>query len=176
MIHWTLTAVTEFEDVTVGTDSPEIKQYVEQYGVKVYDREPVRDEQQSEEAVLEITAESGMEDFILLQCTSPLITPHDIFGAVDLYMQGYDSVISGVMQERRIWDRHRQYTEPHKIPTYIMNGAIMISSVATIRRFDSIAGGRCGFYQMSLDTYYDIDTQEEFEICEALLGRRLHEG
>lgn len=178
LIYWTLDAARNFERVIVGTDSNEIRDCLIQYPrrIELYERKSVSDVQTSEEAIIDMALHLCFNEFIMLQCTSPLVVEYDVHSALRLYREGYDSVVSGVMQERRIWNKYTMYTEPHKIPTYVMNGAIMISSIDTINLYDSIAGGKCGFYKMPIDTYYDIDTPEEFSISETLLKRRRGEN
>jgi CMP-N-acetylneuraminic acid synthetase len=179
LIHWTLDAAKGIDRVIVGTDSQEIRSSVIRYddGVQVYDRKPVGDNDRMEDDLLSMAEELGFDDFMLLQCTSPMISRAAILGARAMYRTGeYDSIVSGVVQERRMWNQYTYHCDAMKSPLHILNGAIWVSSVRTINRYDSIVGGRCGFCPMDLDTYFEVDTKEEFDICELLLKRRLDEG
>jgi CMP-N-acetylneuraminic acid synthetase len=179
MIYWALDALAGFERVIVGTDSDKIAGVVREYSkdITIYDREPVGDTDRMEDELILMGQEYGFDQFILLQATSPLVTSRDVAGAMELYGYGdYDSIVSGVNQWRRRWYPAEHYCERNKHKLCVINGAIFISSITTINQYDTLVGSNCGFYEMPLDTYYDIDTQEEFEICEMLLRRRIGKG
>lgn len=174
LIYWVLdAAVNVFETVIVATDSAQIKSAIGYYGsdsIKIYDRETVPDTETSTESIMKLS-NMGIDKFILMQCTSPLVTGNDIKGCINLYEEGiYDSVVSGTKHYRRKWYNH--FCEKKEQPLSIINGAVMISSIQTIKRYGYIAGGKCGFYEMPSENYFEVDTEEDFYICEALLKRR----
>lgn len=172
LIYWALDAVAEFDKIIVGTDSDEIAEVVNKHGadIEIYKRNPVGDDDRMEDDLILMSKEYRFNEFVLLQATSPLITAKDVTGAITLYGAGsYDSVVSGVTQYRRRWYDGQNACNKDKHAFYVINGAIFISSVETINSHGHMAGGRCGFYPMPLETYFDIDTQEEFDLCEKLL-------
>ena len=176
LIYWILDAAIEvFEQVIVATDSAKIKATVKHYPsdkISICDRDTVADKETSTDAIMKLRAGLNLDKFVLLQATSPLTTAEDIKSCIRLYQQGgCDSVVSGVTQYRR--HHYRGLCERSERNISVVNGAIMVSSIGTILRWGYIAGGKSWFYEMPQDTYYEINTQEEFEICELLLKRRL---
>jgi len=172
MIYWVLDACYGFQTY-VATDSAEIADCVLNYSqwIEIIGREPVPDGQTSADGILSIACKIKLTGaFITMQATSPLVRSVDVQNAVKLYESGrFDSVVSGVAEQRRRWMPDALYCEQNKYPVYTVNGAIFVSSMDTLRKHRDIAGGKCGFSPMPLATYFDIDTPEEFAIVERLL-------
>ena len=95
-------AFTDDENICVSTDSEEIKQVVEQYGLKVPFLRPdylATDTATSNDVLVHAVnffKEQGREykKLVLLQPTSPLRTSEDVKGAMELFRDDIDMVVS----------------------------------------------------------------------------------
>ncbi len=90
------------ENICVSTDSPEIIEVVEKYGLKVPFVRPAElatDTTSSNDVLLHAVRFFGNQGknftrLVLLQPTSPLRTVEDVQGAIDLYRSDIDMVVS----------------------------------------------------------------------------------
>ena len=90
------------EDICVSTDSEEIKQVVENYGLSVPFFRPdylATDTATSNDVLIHAVnffKQQGREykKLVLLQPTSPLRTVDDVFGCIKLYREDIDMVVS----------------------------------------------------------------------------------
>lgn len=127
----------------------------------------------------------NINEFIVLQPTSPLRRIEDIDGAIELFLEKKaDSVISYTEESHPIvW--HKNITEegkfenifPDKIqnrqssrPTYYPNGAIFIFRAELIES-GKYYSDKSYSYIMSSNKSVDIDTLEDFEYAEYLMGK-----
>lgn len=184
------------DHVYVATDSAEIRKVVEERGipkVTVVDRgaETATDTASTESAMLEFSAKSEFEHIVLIQATSPLITSHDLDTAIaEFEAAGADSLLSAVPQKRFLWDRDasglakpRNY-DPVKRPRrqefsayHVENGAFYVSKKAGLVQTGSRLFGRIALYEMSEDTYLEIDEPSDWiAIEQALALRRRDDG
>lgn len=126
-----------------------------------------------------------VDDFVVLQPTSPLRTSEDIDGAIELYFaKNADSIVSYTEERHPIsWHKYlaesRQFINifPEEIKnrqeyrvSYYPNGAIFVFSFDLIKskRYYS---DKSYAYIMPRNRSVDIDTLEDFEYAEFLLGR-----
>lgn len=186
-------AFADDEHICVSTDSNEIKQVVENYGLKVPFLRPyylATDIATSNEVLLHAVnfyKNQGKEykKVVLLQPTSPLRSIEDVAGAFDLYSEDVDMVVSVVKSHAPAVlcnDNKDGYVEliynknaggRQELPTYYeFNGAIYIINIKELQ-----AKGLSGFdkrvkYVMSKESSIDIDDIYDFMLIESILKNR----
>lgn len=126
-----------------------------------------------------------IDDFVVLQPTSPLRTTEYINGAIELYRdKNADSVISYTEEHHPVsWHKYLDESQkfinifPEDIKnrqdfraSYYPNGAIFVFSFDLIKRKQYYSDNSFA-YIMPRNCSVDIDTLEDFEYAEFLLGR-----
>jgi N,N'-diacetyllegionaminate synthase len=125
---------------------------------------------------------------VLLQPTSPLTAVEDVAGAIDLHRRMSLPVVSVcaaehpaewlfTVNERGELTRLLQNTD---LPTqrqaarrsYRVNGAVYVSSLASLRRDDSFLGPETRAFVMPTDRSVDIDSGDDLQTARAWLASR----
>lgn len=193
LVYWTVKAVVEsknIDKVYVATDSPVIKETVEKFEfdkVEVIGRsaESASDTASTEFAMLEFANQHEFDNIVLVQATSPLLTAADIDGGFELYHQeGTDSVLSAVRQYRFNWQVDKDgfaapinydfYHRPRRqeFDGYLTeNGAFYITSKERLLKYECRLSGNVRAYEMSEDTFFEIDEPSDWVIIEQLMKR-----
>jgi CMP-N-acetylneuraminic acid synthetase len=106
-----------------------------------------------------------IEAIMLLQPTSPLRTSEDINNCLSLYdgRPLYSGYYMGIKTKDRVYDKTQ---EKH----FQRNGAIFIIPVELIKQ-GKLWDSSVIEYEMPLSRSIDIDTMDDWEIAEALIGR-----
>ena len=183
-------AFTDDENICVSTDSEEIKQVVEQYGLKVPFLRPdylATDTATSNDVLVHAVnffKEQGREykKLVLLQPTSPLRTSEDVKGAMELFRDDIDMVVSVMKshapavlckedEEGFVQLIYNKKANGRQLQTemYEFNGAIYVMSVESL-----LEKGLGGFtkrvkYIMPKEHSFDIDDIYDFWQVEAIL-------
>ena len=183
-------AFTDDENICVSTDSEEIKQVVEQYGLKVPFLRPdylATDTATSNDVLVHAVnffKEQGREykKLVLLQPTSPLRTSEDVAGAMELYRDDIDMVVSVMKshapavlcnedEDGYVQLIYNKKANGRQLQTemYEFNGAIYVMSVDSL-----LEKGLGGFtkrvkYIMPKEHSFDIDDIYDFLQVEAIL-------
>jgi N-acylneuraminate cytidylyltransferase len=123
---------------------------------------------------------------VFLQCTSPLRTSEDIEKALlQIHTQKYDSLLSVCASHRFIWRDDRSQAVPvnydyrfrplrqDMADQYVENGAIYIFKPEILRRFRNRLGGKIGIYVMQGWQAFEVDSLDDFLLCEWLYQRYL---
>ncbi|MDH4318618.1 MAG: acylneuraminate cytidylyltransferase family protein [Desulfobulbaceae bacterium] len=204
LIGWTIEAAREsacFDTIMVSTDSREIADIAEEYGVQVPclrhaklsgDSTPIMD-------VIMNTldwygARSKTFDIIvLLQPTSPLRNGDDIKRGLSLYSERNAKAVVSVCRAE-----HHPYwmnTLPHdgsmrdflpqkalntprqQLPVfYRLNGALYIADIITLRNTNNFFGPDTYAYIMEAEHSVDIDELFDFQLAELLMQERIGKG
>lgn len=183
-------AFTNDENICVSTDSEEIKQVVEQYGLKVPFLRPddlATDTSTSNDVLVHAVnffKDQGREykKLVLLQPTSPLRTSEDVANAMELYRDDIDMVVS-VMKSHApavLCDEdedgyvqlvYNKKANGRQLQTkmYEFNGAIYVINVEAL--MDKGLGGftKRVKYVMSKEHSFDIDDIYDFLQVEAVI-------
>ena len=187
-------AFTEDENICVSTDSQEIIDVVEKYGLKVpFVRPPylATDTASSSDVLvhaINFYKNKGKEyrRLCLLQPTSPLRTVKDVEGALSLYRDDIDMVVSVTKSHapavlcndnddgfvNLVYNKHAGGRQ--SLPTfYEFNGAIYVINVEALK-----LKGLGGFdkrikYVMSKETSIDIDDIYDFMLIEAIKRNKI---
>ncbi|GAB6282476.1 MAG: acylneuraminate cytidylyltransferase family protein [Ignavibacterium sp.] len=199
LIAWTIEAALNskyISDVIVSTDDDEIAEISRNYGAQIpFMRPPelATDESIAIDTYLytveKLNSEynKSIEEFVVLQPTSPLRNSKHINEAVKLfYNQKADSVVSLVesnhspywfkkitpkgkiksLFEDKIYSVNRQ-----QLPkTYLINGAILILKYNILKSTRSYYINNSLAYIMSQEESIDIDNIIDFKICEIFLS------
>lgn len=186
-------AFTDDENICVSTDSEEIKQVVEKYGLKVPFLRPdylATDTATSSDVLVHAVnyyREQGREykKLCLLQPTSPLRTVEDVQGAFELYRDDID-IVTGMVKSHAPSILHEETEEGFMVSVfnknglgrqyvremYETNGAVYIMNINSL-----LTKGMKGFarkvkYVMSKNHSVDIDDIIDFMLVETIMKNR----
>ncbi len=198
LIAYTIEAALEAESVTeviVSTDDEAIAKVAREYGAKVpflRPKELSTDNAQAIDSYIytveRLNEEFGykIRDFIVLLATTPLRTSKDIDDAVQMYKEkNAYSVISYVEGCSPITgfkylndDNSFEHIFPDSLANrqemkeaYIPNGAVYVFSLNLLKQ-GTYFSDKSYAYIMPKSRSIDIDTLEDFEYAEFLLGRK----
>lgn len=193
LVYWTIKAAADssnIDKIYVSTDSLLIKETVESFGfenVIVISRsqDTASDTASTESAMLEFANQYNFENIVLIQATSPLLTSYDLDGGFSIYGDSNtDSVLSVVRQKRFIWketantavaENYNPLNRPRRqeYDGYLVeNGAFYITSRKALLETGCRISGNIRTYEMSEDTYFEIDEPSDWIIIEEFLRRR----
>lgn len=176
------------KDVFVSTDSNEIKKVISRYtdNVIFIDRPPsLASDDASTEDVIQHSLKFIHSEFIVtIQATSPLLTSHDLDAGIQLILENeFDSLLSAVRSQRFFWTDEGipiNY-QPEKRPrrqdfkgTLVENGALYITKRSLLLRGAPRLTGKIGIYEMSAESYHEVDEPSDWEVVEAELKKRHH--
>ncbi|MFT6814181.1 MAG: CMP-N,N'-diacetyllegionaminic acid synthase [Sphingobacteriales bacterium] len=182
-------------DVILSTDSYEIEKIAIKFGAKSPFLRPAHlasDKALSIDNYIHLigelnkTKEEKIENFVVLQPTSPLRTAEDIDSAINLFNEKKaDSVIS-YTQEKHPISWHKYVNQENKFqdifnddaknrqdyrPSYYPNGAIYIFKTKLINSKKYYSENSYAYIMNHLNSV-DIDTIEDFEYVEFLLCKK----
>jgi len=184
LVWWVLDALekSNVNKIIVPTD-PEYKKIIENFKfskleVYIRDKKNSTDISSTEDVLLETISKFKLvDDIILTQATSPLISFKDINNGIKLY-SNYDSVLSVVKQKRFIWSsKGKSLNYNYKLRPrrqdwkgyLVENGAFYINHSSNILRDKNRLSGKIGLCEMDEKTYYEIDSLDDFQIVENLI-------
>ena len=188
LVWWVLNSIekSKVEKVIVATDFQYLE-LIKRFNfskLELYLRDPKnsRDTSSTEDVLIEVINKLNIvDDIILVQATSPLTSFEDINRGLELYTN-YDSVLSVVRQKRFIWNENgtpfnydfrnrprRQEFDGY----YVENGAFYINHSENILLNKNRLSGNIGLYEMSEQTYYEIDSQEDWGIIESIMRNKM---
>ncbi len=178
--------------VIVSTDNAEILDIAKQYQAEVILRpdEISGDTASSESALQHVLStlrqnESYEPDLLVfLQCTSPIRHTEDIDLAVHtLLQQEADSLLSVVPAHVFLWrvidgqiqsfnfDYRNRLRRQDMELEYHENGSIYVLHPWVLDKLNNRLGGKVAFYEMDSWSGIDIDSQQDFELCEWIMTR-----
>ena len=198
LMVWTieqLQAVKSIHSTWVSSDSPDILSIAKNSGAEIICRpaEISSDSASSESGWLHalgiIEEKIGhVEAIVAPQVTSPLREPDDIErGILEFQQQDYDSMFScSVAEDLFFWERMpngqlRSVNYDYKnrkrrqdiAEQYIENGSFYIFKPEVLKQYVNRFGGKIGMVKMEFWKMFEIDSPEDFIMCEALMKRFL---
>ncbi|EAZ91447.1 acylneuraminate cytidylyltransferase family protein [Crocosphaera chwakensis] len=183
---------TLIDQVYVSTDDQEIATVSTQYGSKIIDRPAklANDTASSELALIHGLQELEHQNInpdllVFLQCTSPIRTGADIDQAIaKLQAEKADSLLSVSPSHRFLWEevngvaksinydyRYRPRRQDMN-PQYVENGSIYVFKPWVLKETKNRLGGKIALYVMSEMAALEIDSVEDFQMIEFLIGNR----
>ena len=195
LISWTVESALQcplIDKVYVATDSSKIRECVEKIEneklmVISRSKESASAGASTESAMLEFAGKYEFTNIVLIQATSPLLSPQDLYGGIRQFNEsGADSLLSVVRQRRFIWRKENDFGEPvnydfRKRPRrqdfdgfLAENGAFYITSKGSLLKTKSRISGNIALYEMDEKSYHEIDEKHDWIVVECLLrdGRR----
>lgn len=194
LVYWTAKAANDcksIDKVFIATDSIEIKEVVEEFGLQkvcVIGRsdDTASDTASTETVMIEFSSQYEYDNIVLIQATSPLLTSEDIERGFRIFAEkNTDSVLSVVRQKRFHW---KMDENGMAIPTnydylsrprrqefegyMVENGAFYITSREAFEISRSRISGNIRICEMDEMTYFEIDEPSDWIIIEELLKRR----
>lgn len=177
----------------VSTEDHEVAAVADAYGADIIVRpnELASDTASSESALrhcldhLKATEGYSPDLVVLLQGTSPIRRPSDIDAAVKILLdRRADSLLSACRSHVFLWrragdrvksvnydflNRKRSQDIPEE---FIENGSIYVFKPWVLDTLNNRLGGRIVIMEMDYWSSFQIDTPEEFALCEWILSRR----
>ncbi len=194
LVYWVMKAASECETIDtvyVATDSPEIKETVERFGMKkvqVIGRsaESAGDTASTESAMLEFAKTYEFDTIVLIQATSPLLEKEDLDRGFALYERpDTDSVLSVVRQKRFHWKEEKSgyvsaenydiYHRPRRQDYsgyFVENGAFYITGREALLQTGNRISGRIRGCEMCEESFFEIDEPSDWIIIESLMKKR----
>lgn len=194
LVFWTVKAANDCEKIDkvyVSTDSDVIRKTVESFAMEKVvvigrSKETASDTASTESAMLEFASQYQFDNIFLIQATSPLLESGDLEEGYKLFTQkDTDSVFSAVKQKRFHWAVNEEgYAYPTNYDTfhrprrqefegyYVENGAFFITSKARLLESKNRISGNIRLYQMTDDSYFEIDEPSDWIIIEELLKKK----
>ena len=177
-------------EILVSTDSREIAEVAQRYGVGVIARDSAlaEDRVTLDPVIYQATQEAeqrfghGFDLVLTLQPTSPLLTQETLDHAIDdFFNRDLDTLISAVNRPHLAWGKNetgqivplyekrknRQELAPH----YMETGAFLITKRACLRK-DTRMGEKIAVYEVPARESVDIDSSEDWILAESLLRRK----
>lgn len=194
LVYWSIAAATkctEIDEIFVSTDDTRIKETVQSFGfsnVNVIERsaESAHDQAPSETALLEFASRIKAERIVFIQATSPLLEVQDLLEALrKLDDDRADSLVSVVRQKRFIWQEHEGEGHPQNYNPLarprrqdwegylVENGAFYITNRDQLLSSQCRISGKIALYEMSEDTYFELDEPTDWVIAEKLKEMKL---
>lgn len=194
LVYWTLSELEKtklIDKIILATDSLKIMDVVKSFNLKkvqIYRRssDNASDTSSTESVILEYLYKEEInkdDNFMLVQATSPLTTTKDYSESLDLFLSGgYNSVLSCARIKRFFWDEQGKPMnyDFNKRPrrqdfegTLIENGALYISKVKDILKYQNRISGNIGVYIMPEFTAVEIDEEEDWIIAESLMRKHI---
>lgn len=192
LVYWTAFAANNancIDKVIIATDSPEIKDEVNNFKLKkveIYNRkyENAQDTSSTESVMLEYINSADLNDddkFFLIQATSPLLKSKHLDEMFKEYLgDNADSALSCVRTKRFFWDKsgkslNYDYSNRPRRQDFngilMENGACYINSVANIVKFKNRLSGKIFIYEMPEYTSVEIDEPDDFLLIEKLMEK-----
>jgi N-acylneuraminate cytidylyltransferase len=191
LVYWVISAAHKcdyIDKVYVSTDSDLIAKEVSSFSfqrVEIIERSAgtADDLSSTESAMIEFAEKKDFTDIVLIQATSPLLDSLDLSRGIEKYLDsGSDSLLSVVRQKRFIWKESGQPLnyDPLARPRrqewegfLVENGAFYITSRAKLLQSGCRISGAVSFYEMTEDSYFEIDDEHDWIIAEHLKYRQL---
>jgi len=176
------------EDVFVSTECSNIKKVIKElgYNVKFIDRpeEYATDTASTESVIIDFLNKFLTDKVVTIQATSPMLTSIDLDLAINKFeKEKADSLLSVARVKHFFWDDNVKPInyDPMNRPrrqdfngTLIENGAFYITKKNIIEKYKCRLGGKIIFYEMPVDTYWEIDELSDWEFVENMLLKKLN--
>lgn len=192
LIAWTIEHCIKagIKSVYVSSDSEEILSLSEKYGAKSIKRpEKLSGDTSSSEsgwlhALQQIELENKKVDWVFApQVTSPLRTSDDIRKGLNIAKTNtFDSLFSCcITDDLYLWDNKsgelnsinynykKRQRRQDNLKQYIENGSFYLFTPDALRKHNNRFGSQIGVVEMEFWKMFEIDTLEDFRICELFM-------
>ena len=191
LVEWSIlqAKASSVDSVVVSSDDDEILEIAMRNGVQAVRRAPhlATDNAQIDDAIIEEVQSfvPNPDEIVLLQPTSPLRRPYDIDRALEHFREAHaDSLLSMTETDHKFqWERDRDLswvqpytTRPRRqdMPLgFRENGSIYVTRFPELVRHKSRVCGKIAAYTMEEFQGFEIDTETDWVIVEALMEKML---
>lgn len=195
LLFWTINNLklcNQIEHIFVSSDSQIILEQADKYEVNTIKRPDniSLDTSSSEEGwlhaidVIEKKFKIYPSLVVAPQVTSPLRADDDFCNALNLFKENnLDSLLSVVeLEDFFVWKRSNDSYISHNFDftnrkrrqdiekKYLENGSFYIFSPNNLKKYNNRLGGKIGVYIMNKMHKFQIDNEEDIEICDKILG------
>lgn len=192
LIYYAITTAKKSEfklDVVVTTDDDSIGSLSEKFGAVVIKRHPnlAKDDITLDPVIYDAMVRSQLKfeikyDIVItMQCTSPLLKSETLDKAINNFLlNDYHTMISVYPDSHLAWRIEGKHPIPlfgsrknrqELDPIFKETGSFLISSVNSISKETRI-GHNVGLFIMPDDEHVDIDSYQDWAICEYVLSRK----
>lgn len=195
LIAWTIEEAKKskyIDRLILSSEDDEIIKVAKKYGCEVPFVRPVQLSQDNSlgiDPVIHALEEiEGYDYVVVLQPTSPLRLVEDIDGCIDRILETNSTACVSVTEPNAspYWmykvnekgnmqpliKQEELITRRQELPTvYTLNGAVYIAEIDWLKKSRSFLTEETVAFLMSKNRSYDIDTEEDFLLCEWLLNR-----
>jgi len=179
-------------EVWVSSDDQEIIDFVNaefpEVKIRIRPAQFATDTASTESVILDLIHSNKfmpMDQLILIQATSPLVTSKDLDEAlIQLSESEKNSLVSGVEFKRFTWGKdgnpmnYNVFKRPRRQDfdgLFLENGAFYISNIKTIERTQNRIDVPAELYYMAEETAFEIDEISDWMIVENLLKNNVNE-
>lgn len=198
LIAWSIEHALRSElidEVYVSTDCQKVAEVAVNWGARVPFIRPESisgDTATTESAMLHfceyaLNTNLNISDIVLLQCTSPIRPEGGLDSAIKMYLdEGFDSLVSVAETHRFFWhdlknpkasydyfNRPRRQDIAESDRMYVETGSFYISSFKKFIENKNRLFGAVGLFVTGEDEAYEIDSLNDFLICETLLKKNI---
>lgn len=178
----------QIDDIIVTTDNDEIMHYVRQFGVKIHNRpsELARDEVTLDPVILsavtwyEAAFQKKVDRVITVQPTSPLLTKQTLGEAIKFFIDNdADCVISAVddthltwkVEQNRFLPNYEKRLNRQWLGKVLKETGAFVMSKRHLLDTGTRIGGEVRLFEMPVIEGIDVDTPNDWLICNAFLKR-----
>ncbi|MDF1653930.1 MAG: acylneuraminate cytidylyltransferase family protein [Coxiellaceae bacterium] len=201
LIGWSIMQAQMSDNISsvwVSSDDPDILRVAENYGANTIARPGAisGDIATSESAwlhALDYFKERNINcDMMLgMQATSPLRSSNDLDNAIELFVdQKCDTLFSASeLEDFLIWERdasgnlssfnydyNNRGRRQDRASQLVENGSFYLFYPEILKKFNNRLSGKIGYYLMDFWKSFEIDTYEDFELCEQICSVKLNEN
>lgn len=192
LIAWTIEEAKKskyIDRVIISSEDEEILGVAKNYGCEVpfvRPKELAEDNTPGIEPILHAISEcTGFEYVVLLQPTSPLRTVQDIDGCIKKILEYNAEFCVSVSRADKspywMFTLNNEklvpvFPEEHKIAnrqalpvSYAINGAVYVAKIDSLKKTKNFINDSTLSYIMPNESSIDIDTMQDFKVCEFLL-------
>lgn len=170
-----------FDLIYIDTESNEIWEEVKDLNVKLIKRDPslATNKTGANELLMhEIKNSEEAENYFILSCTTPLVSPETVYQCVDSFNKNnkdYDSVVTVIESKEYYWQDENPNYDLNNIPNSFMLKPLMIETHAVygitaeaFKIYKRRLGKKVLLHTMPKIESIDIDTEEDLRMCEIL--------
>ncbi|WP_146549639.1 cytidylyltransferase domain-containing protein [Rummeliibacillus suwonensis] len=196
LIAWTIEEAKKSKYISkliLSSEDDEIINVAKEYDCEVPFKRPIelaQDNTPGIDTILHAIEQCpGYDYIILLQPTSPLRTSEDIDDFISYFInQNVNACVSVCEPSKSPYWMYQLGTSNNLIPllkenasisrrqdlpkAYALNGALYIANIEWIKQTKNFVTDETVAYVMPVNRSYDIDTIDDFQICEYLLEKR----
>ncbi|GAB5560429.1 MAG: hypothetical protein SynsKO_20760 [Synoicihabitans sp.] len=179
----------EIDEVYVNTDCPKLAALAEEYGVKVFQRDPAlaSDTATGDDFTVDIMDRLKLDTLMMISPVCPLVTPEDVRSAVEAYRSGDADALITCQETSMQVAKEGKFVNIDPVgplspsqdnpKVQICNWAVTIWNAEVFRQnYANFKGGYCGtnriLFPIDPIRSVKVSYEQDFKLVEALLSAR----